>query len=68
MIDAGPALRAVLNPDGLGVSQMNENALLRSRIPADDSHLRANWVGSSRVQQGNLQRNKQKNENSNKIH
>jgi len=30
-------------PIGLGVSQMNENAPQRIRIPADDSRLRANW-------------------------
>jgi hypothetical protein len=43
MIDAGPALRAIVNPNGLGVSQMNENAPLWSRIPADDPYPRANW-------------------------
>ena len=43
MIDAGPALRAIVNQNGPGLSQMNENAPLGSRIPADDSRLRASW-------------------------
>jgi hypothetical protein len=47
---------------------MNENAPLRIAFFWMIPQFRANWEGSSRVQQGNIQRNKQKNENSDKIH
>jgi uncharacterized coiled-coil protein SlyX len=40
---AGIAALRDPNPTGPGFSQMNENASLRMRIPADDSRLRANW-------------------------
>src|SRR6266403_383344 len=39
----GSPLHVILNVTGPGFSQMNENALGRISIPADDSRLRANW-------------------------
>jgi len=36
-------LSAIVNPTGPGFSQINENAIQRIGIPADDSQLRANW-------------------------
>src|SRR6266550_6506031 len=39
----GSPLHVILNVTGPGFSQMNENALGRISIPADDCRLRANW-------------------------
>jgi hypothetical protein len=46
---------------------MNENAPLRTGIPGDDFPAPCELVGSSRVQQGKFQPNKQKNEKYDKI-
>jgi hypothetical protein len=47
---------------------MNENALRRADIPADDFPAPCELVGSSRVQQGKFQPNKLENEKSDKIY
>jgi hypothetical protein len=57
MIDAGPVLRAILNQLEPGCSQMNESPLLRIAFLLP---FRANWEGSSRIQQGNFQSNELK--------
>ncbi len=66
MIHAVATLCAIVNPNGLGVSRMNENAPLGSRIPADDSRLRANWWAVHAFNRA-ISNERNKNENSDKI-
>jgi len=56
VINAGPALRAILNQLKPGYSQMNEPSLA-DRISLDGFPASRELEGGSRIQQGNIQPN-----------
>jgi hypothetical protein len=61
-------LRAILNPTGLGFSQMNENALRRIAFLWMIPQFRANWGAVHAFNRANSKQMNKKNENSSKIH